>query len=313
MDSIHLGLWILFLVLVVTALAVDLGLKSHRHRVKPVSLKEATIWSVVWVALALVFAGVIARFLGAERAMEYLTAYALEKSLSVDNMFVFVVIFQYFHIPPSYQHRVLKWGILGAIVMRFVLIFTGVALVNKFHWLLYGFGAILLYTAYKLLHESAEEVHPENNPALKLLKRWLPITHEFDENRFLTVRNGIRMATPMLAAVVVVEASDLLFAVDSIPAVLVISKDPFIVFTSNVFAILGLRALYFLISGVLTMFRFLRYGLAVVLAFIGVKMLIVGAYKIPVAVSLSVVAAVLAISIVASMLIKDQGPPNPPA
>ena len=306
MDSAHTWLWVLFGAIVITAMAVDLGMKSHRHPTKPMSLKEAALWSALWISLALGFGVAVYVVMGPQRAMEYLTADLLEESLSVDNMFVFVLIFQSFAIPPAYQHRVLKYGILGAIIMRFILIFTGVALVQKFHWVLYVFGAILVFTAFKMLKETPEHIRLEENKILKFFKRFMPVSHKMEGDHFFSHQSGRWHATPLFAALIIVEASDLIFAIDSIPAVLVISSDPFIVFTSNVFAIMGLRALYFLISGVVTLFRFLRYGLAIVLSFIGVKMLISGVVHIPIGISLSVVGSVIAISILLSWLIKEK-------
>jgi len=302
----HLYLWIAFGVIVMTAMAVDLGLKSHRHRTTGMPLKEASLWCALWISLALGFGIAVYFLMGPQRAMEYFTAYLLEESLSVDNMFVFVLIFKSFGIPAAYQHRVLKYGILGAIVMRFILIFTGVALVQKFHWMLYVFGAILVLTAFRMLKEDEEEIKHEENIVLNFFKKFIPVKSQLDGDRFFSHENGRWHMTPLFAALLVVEVSDLIFAVDSIPAVLVISSDPFIIFTSNVFAIMGLRALYFVISGVIGMFRFLRFGLAFVLAFIGVKMLISHFIKIPIGVSLSVVGSVIAISILLSVLIKEK-------
>lgn len=303
--DLHPGLWVLFGIFVSIALVVDLGLKSHRHRIVPMSFREAAIWSVVWVVLSLLFCLVIWQAMGAQRAMEFLTAYLIEKSLSVDNLFVFMLIFQFFAIPTHHQPVVLKWGILGAVGMRFVLIFTGVALMQRFHWILYVFGGILIITAIKMIWSDDKEMHPEDNVILKLMKRVLPFTTERHEDAFFVRQGTGWAATPLFATLVVVEASDLVFAIDSIPAVLAVSNDPMIVFTSNVFAILGLRALYFLVSGIMGLFRYLRYGLAVVLVFIGAKMLVIDVFKIPVVVSLGVVAFVLSISMLLSVVIKE--------
>lgn len=300
----HIYLWIAFGIIVISAMAIDLGL--HGHSTKPLSLKEALGWTLTWVALAMLFGGGIAYTMGTQRAMEYYTAYLLEESLSLDNMFVFVVIFKFFAIPAGYQHRVLKYGILGAIIMRFIFIFTGVSLVNRFEWLLYVFGAILIYTAIKLVKENPEEMKPGDNPILKVFERFMPISHTLSGDKFFERIKGRLHATPLFAALLVVEASDLLFAIDSIPAVLVVSRDPFIVFTSNVFAIMGLRSLYFMISGVMGLFRYLRYGLCIVLGFIGVKMLISHYYKIPITYSLTVVVTVLTLSILLSIFIKEK-------
>jgi tellurite resistance protein TerC len=260
----------------------------------------------LWIGLAFAFCGVVGYFMGQQRAMEFLTAYLVEESLSVDNMFVFVLIFKFFHIPEVHQPRVLKWGIFGAVIMRFILIFTGVALLNRFRWILYIFGAILIITAIKMLFQNEEDVQPDKNWMLKLTRRFIPVTNKLHGEDFFTMENGKRVATPLLTTLVVVEASDLMFAMDSIPAVLAISKDPFIIFSSNVFAILGLRALYFLVNGIMGLFRYLRYGLAVILIFIGTKMLASDVFHLPIYISLGVVALCLIVSIAASMLIKPK-------
>ncbi len=303
--DVHVWLWALFVVVVIVALIVDMGLKSHRGA-HVVSFKEAALWSLLWLVLSLSFAGIIDAAMGHERALEFLAAYLIEKSLSVDNMFVFVMIFKFFSVPDCYQHRVLKWGVLGAIGMRFVIIFAGVTLLHYFHWMLYVFGGLLIITALKMFRDNPDAIHPEHNGVLKLLRRFMPVTTQLDEHHFLTRLEGKWHATPLFAALVVVEVSDLIFAIDSIPAVLAISNDPFIIFSSNILAILGLRALYFLIHGLIGYFRFLRFGLAIVLVFIGVKMLLADLYKIPIGVSLGVVGLVLAISILFSLAIKDQ-------
>jgi tellurite resistance protein TerC len=299
-------LWIIFGVVVGVALAVDLGMKSHRHRVAAVTLKEAARWTCLWVSLAFAFCGVVYYFLGPQRAMEFLTAYLVEESLSVDNMFVFVLIFKFFSIPPVHQPRILKWGILGAVIMRFILIFAGVALLQRFHWILYVFGAILIITAIKMLFQSEENVHPDQNWVLRMTKRFIPVTNSLHGEHFFVQENGKKVATPLFTTLLVIEASDLMFAMDSIPAVLAISSHPFIVFSSNVFAILGLRALFFLVSGIMDMFRFLRYGLSIILVFIGSKMLLSDFFHVPVGYSLGVVALCLIISIVASVTIKPK-------
>lgn len=309
MDS-HPILWIIFMVVVLTALTVDLGLKSHRERSGGVSLKEATHWTILWILLALAFGGVVYYMQGKTAALEYLTAYIVEKSLSVDNMFVFIMIFSFFGVSETDQPRVLKWGILGALVMRFIIIFTGVALLNRLEWLLYVFGALLIYTAVKMFFHNESDVDPGKNPVLKFFRRFIPFTERNEKGKFFIKEKARWVATPLFATLIVVEASDLMFAMDSIPAVLAISQHPFIVFTSNVFAILGLRALYFLVSGVMQLFRFLRYGLAFILVFIGMKMLIREWYHIPVSVSLLIIAACLALSVVASVAIKEKKEPT---
>ncbi len=308
--DVHVGLWILFGVVVTIALAVDMGLKSHQGA-HVVSFREASIWSIFWVTLALAFAGIVHGTLGPERAFEFIAAYLIEKSLSVDNMFVFIMIFKYFSVPDQYQHRVLHWGIIGAIIMRCIIIFAGVALLDKFHWMLYVFGAFLVFTALKMFRDNPEDAHPEKNPVLKLFQRFMPFTTKLDNHHFLTKLDGRQFGTPLLAALLVVEMSDLIFAIDSIPAVLAISKDPFIVFSSNILAILGLRALYFLIHGLIGYFRYLRFGLALVLLFIGAKMLFAHYLKIPIGISLGVVGMVLATSVLLSIVIKDKSMPHP--
>ena len=298
-------LWAGFIAFVLAMLAIDLGV-FHR-KAHAVSLKEAGAWSAVWVALALAFnAGVYAWF-GPERALEFTTGYLIEKALAVDNIFVFVVIFSAFAIPTIYQHRILFWGVLGALVLRAVFILVGGAMIQRFHWTLYLFGAILAITGVKLLLQRQQELHPERNPLVRAFQRLFPVTHELDGDRFTTVRDGRRFATPLLLALVAVEVTDLVFAVDSIPAIFAITQDPFIVFTSNIFAILGLRSLYFLLAGVITRFVYLKVGLALVLVFVGAKMLLVDLYKVPIAASLGVIAALLGLSVLASLL----APPRP--
>ncbi len=295
------GLWAGFLGFVVVMLALDLGVfhrKAHR-----VGLKEALGWSVVWISLALVFNALVWWRFGAQAGIEFLTGYLIEKSLSVDNIFVFVVIFGSLSIPAAYQHRVLFWGILSALVLRAGMIFAGTALLARFHWLIYVFGGFLIVTAVKLVltwRAGDEGAASTENRLLALARRVLPATERFDGQRFLTREKGRLLVTPLLLALVLVEITDVIFAVDSIPAILAITADPFIVFTSNVFAILGLRSLYFLLAGVVDKFRYLKLGLAGVLGFVGVKMLAVEVYKIPATWSLAVIATILATAIVAS-------------
>jgi tellurite resistance protein TerC len=263
--------------------------------------REALFWSIFWVGLALVYNVGVYRWFGPERGLEFLTGYVIEKALSVDNIFVFLVLFSYFRVPAAYQHRVLFWGILGALVMRGVFVAAGAALIYSFHWVLYVFGALLVITGVKMLF-SGEEVHPERNPLFRLFRRFVPSVSDYRGAKFTVVEGGRRMATPLLLVLVAVEASDLVFAIDSIPAVFAVTLDPFIVYTSNIFAILGLRALYFLLAGVMERLRYLKVGLSLVLAFIGVKMLLAGVYKIPVEVSLAVVAALIGGAVLASLL-----------
>jgi tellurite resistance protein TerC len=293
-------LWAGFIVFVLVMLAVDLGVfhkKAHE-----VSLKEAGAWSAVWVTLALLFNVAVYFWLGTERALEFATGYLIEKALSVDNIFVFVVIFSTFSIPAIYQHRVLFWGVLGALVMRAVFILAGGAFLQRFHWAIYVFGAILAITGVKLLVQRNEELHPEKNPLVRFFQRIFPVTHGFEGAKFMVLEGGRRYATPLLLALVAVEVTDVIFAVDSIPAIFAITTDPFIVFTSNIFAILGLRSLYFLLAGVIGKFVYLKLGLSVILIFVGAKMLLMDVYKLPIATSLAVIAGILVLSVVASLI-----------
>lgn len=294
------GLWIGFHLLIFAMLALDLGV-FHR-KAHAISIREALIWSVVWIVLALIFNAGIYLWRGPETALEFLTGYLIEKSLSVDNLFVFVLIFTSLSVPPTSQHRVLFWGILGALVMRGTLILIGTALLEEFHWIIYLFGAFLIFTGIKMALHREVEVHPEENPLIKLARRFLPMTSQYEGDRFFTRRAGRLMATPLVLALLIVESTDLVFAVDSIPAIFAITLDPFIVYTSNVFAILGLRSLYFVLAGAVGKFYYLKFGLSVVLTFVGVKMVLADFYKIPIAVSFLVVALVLMVAIVASLM-----------
>jgi tellurite resistance protein TerC len=289
-----------FTVLVGIMLYIDLFLVNRKAHV--ITIKSALIWSAIWIGTALLFNVFVLYELGSEKALMYLTAYIIEKSLSVDNLFVFLVVFSYFGIGPLYQPRVLRWGILGAIVMRAILIFIGVELVHAFNWMLYVFGAILIVTAIRLINGVQDEVDPGKNAALKFVSKYLPVTTELHKEKFLVRLNGVLHATPLLATLIVIESTDLLFALDSIPAVLGISHDLFIVYTSNIFAILGLRALYFALAGVMQLFHYLKYALAIILGFIGVKMLLHEIYKIPIEIALGVVFGLLAIAVAASLL-----------
>lgn len=309
MESIApLWLWVVFFVSVVVALVVDFVVMRNQGA-HAVGVREALRWSVVWVALSLAFNALFWWALqgthGSEvantRALEFLTGYLIEKSLAVDNIFVFLMIFSYFAVPPAFQKRVLMIGIVGAIVLRTVMILVGAWLVAEFHWLLYVFGAFLVITGIKMWRHAGEAPDMESNPALKLLRRVLPVSRSLDGEKFFTVENGKRIATPLLLVVALVGITDVIFAVDSIPAIFAITTDPFIVLTSNVFAILGLRAMYFLLAAAAEKFHLLGYGLAVVLTFIGTKMLLIDVFKIPVLVSLGVVAAILAVTMVWSL------------
>lgn len=296
-------LWIAFGGLIAFLLALDLFvINRNPHEIKT---KEAFWTSMFWIGISLAFNAFVFVERGTEKGLEFFTGYIIEKALSVDNIFVFVVIFAYFQVPQKYQHRVLFLGILGALVLRGILILLGSALIHQFEWIIYVFGAFLIYTAYKLGTQHEEGVHPEKNPLITLVRRFFPVTKEFEGTKFFTRINGVLMATPLLIVLLVVETTDVIFALDSIPAIFAITTDPFIIFTSNVFAILGLRALYFLLAGVLGTFRYLKTGLSFVLGFVGVKML-VGAVdiKIPIAVSLGVIAIVLTVSIVASIIVQ---------
>lgn len=293
-------LWILFNVLVITLLVLDLCVFHRKAHV--VQIKEALLWSGFWISLALIFSLFIYRMHGQGAALEFLAGYLIEKSLSVDNLFVFLLIFTYFRIPPLYQHRILFWGILGAVVVRAIFIFAGVALIRQFHWVIYLFGAFLVLTGIKMALQKDEEIHPENNPVLKLFRKWMPITDRIEDGRFFVKVDGKRYATPLFVVLLVVETTDVIFAVDSIPAILSITLDPFIVYTSNVFAILGLRALYFALAGMMRLFHYLHEGLSFILIFVGVKMLISDIYKIPVGIALGAVAGILVISVIASLL-----------
>ena len=291
--------WIAFNLAVVAVLALDLGVFHRRPHV--ISLKEATVWSVVWILLAFAFNAAILLWKGQQPALQFLVGYLIEKSLSVDNIFVFVLIFTFFAVPAEVQHRVLFWGILGALVMRGVFIAAGAALLDAFHWVIYVFGAFLVVTGVKMAVMRHAEVHPERNPLVRLVRRLFPVVPEYRGSRFFVREGGRWMATPLLLVLVMVESTDLVFAIDSIPAIFAITRDPFIVYTSNVLAILGLRSLYFLLAGVIQRFRYLKLGLSVVLVFVGVKMVLSDVVKVPIGLSLGVIAVVLAVSVVASL------------
>jgi len=303
-------LWVGFNIVVLFLLALDLGV-FHR-KAHAVSMKEALTWSIIWITLSLLFNLVIylfwdqmvpnSSYTNGEAALAFLTGYLIEKSLSVDNIFVFILIFSYFAVPDKYQHRVLFWGILGALIMRGTLILVGSVLLDTFHWIIYVFGAFLVFTGIRMARHQDEELNPEENPVVKFFKRFMPVTENYEDDKFFVRRAGRLFATPLFLVLLVVESTDLVFAVDSIPAIFAVTRDPFIVYTSNVCAILGLRALYFLLANVMHQFEYLKLGLAVVLTFVGVKMLLIDIYKIPVAVSLAVIASVLTVSIVASLI-----------
>ncbi|MDY7229122.1 TerC family protein [Hyalangium rubrum] len=297
----QVALWVGFNVFVLAMLAIDLGLFHRKeHTVSP---KEAGIWTVVWVTISMLFCAGIWRFSGPEPALQWLTAYVVEYSLSVDNLFVFLMVFSYFRVAPEHQHRVLFWGIIGAFIMRAVLIIAGTALVKEFHWLIYLFGAFLVFTAVKMLVSKDEDVDPEQKAVVKIARRVLPVSRLGDGSRFFIHEDGRMKVTPLFLVLLVVEATDLLFALDSIPAVLGISQDAFIIYTSNVCAILGLRSLFFVVASLMEKFHFLKVGLAAILGFVGVKMLITYFdIHVPIVLSLGVIAGILVASIVASLI-----------
>ncbi len=298
--------WIIFLILITIMLIIDLGVFNKKsHEIK---IKEALIWSAVWIAVALLFNLGIYIFIDKIKAIEFFTAYIVEKSLSVDNLFVFVMLFSYFNVDVKYQHKVLFWGIIGAIGMRAVLIFAGIALLNTFNWIIYVFGIFLIYTGIKMVFQKEHVPHPEKNPLVKIFKKIFPVTDQtYNGKFFVKLNNAGTFATPLFIALLVIEFSDLIFAVDSIPAVLAISKDSFIVFTSNIFAILGLRALYFAIAGIVKYFYYLKYGLSIILVFIGSKMILNEFYDhlIGNLASLAIILSVLTISIIASLIFPE--------
>src|SRR5262245_4556632 len=292
--------WVLFNLFVLVMLALDLGVFHRRTHV--IRFKEAIAWSAFWVSLASAFAILRLFWQGQQKALEFTTGYLIEESLSVDNLFVFLMLFRYFRVDPTYQHKVLFWGIIGALIARGIFIASGVALINRFHWIIYIFGAFLIYTGFKMLKPMDTDIHPERSPVLRVARKYLRFSTEYDDGKFFTVQNGKRLATPLFMVLLAVETTDILFAVDSIPAILAITSDPFIVYTSNVFAILGLRSLYFALAGMMEVFRFLHYGLAAILMFIGGTMLASNYIQIPIVIALGAVAGVLAISVLASLL-----------
>jgi tellurite resistance protein TerC len=294
------ALWVGFTAFVLALLALDLGV-FHRKAHK-VSVREALVWTGIWIGLALVFNAGVYYFYGAERALEFLSGYVIEKALSVDNIFVFVVVFGAFAVPAALQHRVLFWGILGALVMRAAFIVLGAALLQRFHWVIYIFGAFLVFTGIKLFFEKGDGVDPERNPLFRLFRRFVPSVGDYRDARFTVVEGGKRYATPLLLVLVAIEATDLVFAVDSIPAIFAVTTDPFIVYTSNVFAILGLRSLYFALAGMMEKFHYLKVGLSGVLVFVGAKMLLSELYPIPIAASLTIIVSILGASVAASLL-----------
>jgi tellurite resistance protein TerC len=293
-------LWAGFIGFVLAMLAIDLGV--FHKQAHEVTLKEAGIWTAVWVALAILFNLGVYSWFGPERALEFTTGYLIEKALAVDNIFVFVIIFSSFAVNPVYQHKVLFWGVLGALVMRAAFILAGGAFLHRFHWAIYVFGALLAVTGVKLLVQRNQEMHPERNPLVRWFQKMLPVTPEYHRDKFLVKQAGRWFATPLLLALVAVEVTDLIFAVDSIPAIFAVTTDPFIVFTSNIFAILGLRSMYFLLAGVVTKFAYLKVGLSCVLIFVGAKMLLADLYKVPTGASLAIIASILVLCIIVSLV-----------
>jgi tellurite resistance protein TerC len=314
MGGESIWLWVGFNVFVLLMLALDLGV-FHRHA-HVVSVREAALWSVMWITLSLLFnVGIYfywhnlvpgSAYTNSEAALAFLTGYLIEKSLSVDNIFVFVLIFSYFAVPAIFQHRVLFWGIIGALLMRATLIFLGAALIERFHWIIYIFGAFLIYTGINMAFHKEEAIDIEENAAARLFRRFMPVTEKYHGGDFFVRHAGKLMATPLLIVLIIVETTDLIFALDSIPAIFAITTDAFLVYTSNIFAILGLRSLYFLLAGVIDKFRYLKLGLAVVLTFVGVKMVIEGFFHISTSLSLGIVAAILLVAVAASLLIAEK-------
>ncbi len=300
--------WVVFNVFVLAMLALDLGVFRRK---KHISFRAAIGWTVVWVGLAGTFAALIYLFGGtivgstrpnSQLSLEFITGYVIEQSLSVDNLFIFLLIFRYFSVPRRLQRDVLFWGVLGAIIMRAIFIFAGVALLNRFHWIVYAFGAILIYSGIRLLRQHGAQVHPESNPLLRGFRRLFRVTEQYEAGHFFVRRDAMTFATPLALVLIVVETTDLLFAVDSIPAVLAVTREPFIVYTSNVFAILGLRSLFFVLSGMMETFHFLHYGLSAILIFIGLKMLVSNYVALPTEIALVVVAGILLISVAMSLI-----------
>jgi len=297
--TVHDLMWLVFAAVIAVMFVLDLWV-FHRHS-HEIRFREALTWTLVWVGLALAFNALVWYCLGHDKALEFLAGYLIEESLSVDNLFVFIMIFSYFRVPKAHQPKILKWGIMGALVMRAIFIVVGIGLMERFHWMIYLFGAVLLYTGAKMAFKPDDEPDPDRNLAVRLLRRVLPITRRTRGDRFFVRRQGVLAATPLFVALVVVETSDLIFAVDSIPAVLAVTRDPLIVYTSNIFAIMGLRSLYYLLAHVMELFSCLKFGVSCILAFVGLKMLLTDLVEIPLAVSLGLIAGTLAVSVVVSL------------
>lgn len=299
MMSSEVLFWTVFNAFILVMLVLDLGV-FHR-KAHAIKIKEALLWCAFWISLALMFNLAIYFWKGPKVALQFLTGYLIEQSLSIDNLFVFLLIFSYFNVPSVYQHKVLFWGILGAIIMRVIFILAGIALIEKFHWIIYLFGGFLILSGVKLAFQKDKEIHPEKNPVLRLFRRFIPFTQDYHGGRFFVNKGKKYLATPLFVVLIVVETTDVMFALDSIPAVLAVTRDPFIVYTSNVFAILGLRAIYFALAGIMRLFHYLHYGLSLILVFVGLKMLLSGFYEMPVEIALGVIAGVLAVSVIASV------------
>ncbi|MFU8859502.1 MAG: TerC family protein [Cyclonatronaceae bacterium] len=296
----NIWLWIIFNAFILLMLLIDLGVFHRDNHV--ISIREALGWTAVWITLALVFNAGLWYFMGAEPALKFLTGYLIEKSLSMDNVFVFLLIFTYFRVPAEYQHKVLFWGILGALIFRAIFIFAGVALISKFHWIIYVFGAFLVYTGLKMMWEKDKEIHPKKNPILLLFGRFIPISKHYHGDRFFVRRRNYIVATPLFVVLIVIETTDIIFAVDSIPAIMAITLDPFIIYSANAFAILGLRALYFALAGVMRLFHYLHYGLSIILIFVGFKMVLEDVITIPIVVVLAMIIMLIGGSIAASLI-----------
>ncbi len=294
-----LSLWIGFNVLVVVLLFLDLSVFHRKDHV--IEVKEALLWSAIWILLALLFNVGVYFWSDKKTALEFLAGYLIEKSLSIDNLFVFLLIFSYFGVAGKYQYRVLYWGILGALIMRGLLILGGVVLINKFYWVIYVFGAFLIVTGIRMVFRKEGEIHPERNPVIRLFKWFMPVTRDYHAQKFFVRQDGRMFATPLFVVLLVINVTDLVFAFDSIPAIIAITRDPFIIYSSNVFAILGLRALYFALAGIMSLFHYLKHGLAAILVFVGGKMVLADVYHISIGIALGVIAGILAISIVASV------------
>jgi tellurite resistance protein TerC len=297
--EINIWFWVAFNLFVLIMLALDLGIFHRKTHI--IKVKEALIWSAVWITLAMVFNGFIYYALGKTKALEFFTGYVIEKALSVDNIFIFALIFSFFQTPAKYQHKVLFWGIIGALIMRVIFIFAGVALLEKFHWTIYLFGAVLIYTGIKMFNQTEKKIEPSKNPVIRFFMKIFPTTNELSDDKFFIKQNNKTYATPLFIVLIMIEITDLIFAVDSIPAILAVTQDHFIVYTSNVFAILGLRSLYFALANIIERFKYLAIGLAIILIFVGLKMVAIDFYKVPIQFSLLFIALILAVSVFYSL------------